>query len=283
MAMRRLIESPTDGDSRPSNPSTRRYMPSRPALADDDIDDDMFFSASRDPYAEQHGLPSGVRRRASYSTTRTPQYQGPIYPEYGHDGKVLPRRSRVDVQPRRVTTERQRHTDQSLLQQWIAVSKQTARTLIVSGIIGIVLVIAPVGVTNGLHVVRQQQQGVTPSITLVKVFGHNHDSIEHPTILRAMVSGGSIDFEEVPAGDISKVHGFRTASLKDLGYTGDLSEVYLEITTEHVGNGKIQIRLQATIGGVGEWPFVQPISAYWILEDNGNFFVPPTDLAPKKK
>lgn len=247
--------------------------------------------AGQNPYA--------VTQRASITTdhaliaqgSQRPQREpGPYYQEYDINGKLKPRRPRVQPQParqpQRVTTGKQRHTDQSPVQRFIVVSKGVARTLIISGCVAGTLALIPIGGvvgSNVLHVARQQQQGVTPHIALSKIFGHNHDSIEHPTILRAMVSGDYIDFEEVPAGDFAKVHGFQTESLKDLGYTGDLSEVYLELTVEHVGAGKIQIRLTATIGGVGAWPFVQAISTYWILQDNGDFFVPPTNSTTTKK
>ena len=257
---------------------------SRNNTDEDTSDYTVHIPASKNPYAttQRASRPPVSRRQAE---------PGPRYPERDEYGNVRTPQQRQTASQRavqrhqpereyRVTTGGQRNTDQPK-QGWqlIQISKKTGQTLITAGVaIGCLCAVPVVSMayTGGSHIVHQYEQGATPSISVQGQFNHNNDSREKPTILRAMVSGDYIDFEEVPGGDISKTHGWQSPSIKDMGYTGDLRQVYLQITSEQVGDGKVQIRLTAIMGGVGPWPFVQPVVRYWIFTDNGKFFVGPT-------
>lgn len=181
---------------------------------------------------------------------------------YDQPDTVIPRRSSAKLvaplvlrevrQPARATRDTEAIQKVKTQQIRIEPAQQTKqplitrRNLFISAIVGSAAVAGSAmawsfASTKYSEMQHQMAEGKSPATSLALVCGHNNDSAYNPTQLHAYIAGDKILFVELPAGDPSKAHIYQTQSLHEVGYSGSLANVYIELIPSLVNDTHVVI------------------------------------------
>ena len=164
-----------------------------------------------------------------------------------------------------ISSQKIQPTRQPITRRGLLTVFGSGATVFASGLVG-----ASYAQIKYSEVLHQFSEGKSPATSLALVCGHNHDSARNPTWLHAYLTDDIINFVELPAGDASKAHIYQSQSLREVGYQGSLSNVYLELLASVVSGGAHQVILRATCEDVAL--LTRPLIVQWLLVDSKGYF-----------
>ncbi|HLZ60508.1 MAG TPA: hypothetical protein VKR06_26480 [Ktedonosporobacter sp.] len=105
---------------------------------------------------------------------------------------------------------------------------------------------------------------------LIGVFGHNQDSLAHPTSLRAFIDHGAVCVLEIPAGDAAKAHLLSGQRLSQvIGWQGDPAQSVVQLSL--IERGSKPNILVTVLGPSFGWTFQRQTMQMLLVNSGGSF------------